>query len=185
MKEEIWKDIPGFKLLYQASSFGQIRTHIGKVTYTQKHGVRKWQQRILKQKKSKDKCHRVSLWKDGKESTLLVHRLVAMAFIPNPDNLATINHKDGDRDNNNISNLEWMSLEDNIKHGFETGLYGTNKKTRLTNKQNGEVIDFLSMSKASLYLGHNVGYISGELKKGKNESLNYKWELIKEEQNEK
>lgn len=175
---EIWKDIPGYENIYQASNLGNIRTHIDKVTYTEKRGFRKWEQRILKQKRTKDKCHRVCLWKDGKEKTLLVHRLVAMAFIPNPDNLATINHKDGNRDNNIVSNLEWMSLADNIRHGFETGLYGTNKKTRITNKKTGEILEFLSMSKASIYLGHNVGYISGELKKGKNESLNYKWELF-------
>lgn len=59
---------------------------------------------------------RVSLRKDGKSKEFLVHRLVALAFIENPKNLATVNHIDGNKLNNSVENLEWLSLSDNIKH---------------------------------------------------------------------
>lgn len=58
----------------------------------------------------------------GKRQTFLIHRLVALAFIPNPDNKTTVNHKDGNKLNNNVENLEWMSLRENIQHGYKTGL---------------------------------------------------------------
>lgn len=64
----------------------------------------------------------VSLRKDGKDKRYRVHRLVAEHFIPNPDNLPQVNHKDGNKYNNNINNLEWISQSDNAKHAFANGL---------------------------------------------------------------
>lgn len=58
----------------------------------------------------------------GKRQSFQIHRLVAIHFIPNPENKATVNHKDGNKMNNDVSNLEWMSLVENIKHGYATGL---------------------------------------------------------------
>lgn len=58
----------------------------------------------------------VGLWKNGKAKTRSIHRLVAIAFIPNPNNLDTVNHKDFNRHNNNVENLEWMSLSDNLSY---------------------------------------------------------------------
>lgn len=65
---------------------------------------------------------RVTLIKDGAEKQCLVHRLVASHFLPNPGSLATVNHIDGDKSNNAVDNLEWMSLRDNIDHAYRTGL---------------------------------------------------------------
>lgn len=78
----------------------------------------------------------------------------------------TVNHKDGDRYNNNIENLEWLSLSENIRYGFENGQYGSQKKIKLTNSNNEEHI-FRSLSKASEFLGRKSGYISGRILKNK------------------
>lgn len=60
--------------------------------------------------------------KDGQKQSYLVHRLVAKKFIPNPHNLPQVNHKDGDKDNNSVDNLEWVTGQQNVKHSVKTGL---------------------------------------------------------------
>lgn len=163
--EEIWKDIPGFPG-YQASNCGRIRSH-NKVTSSSRFPVRHWKDRILKQKVAKDRCSRVSLWKGGEERTALVHRLVASAFLENLfDTDMTVNHKDGNRQNNNIENLEWLTIGDNIRHGFNTGLFDNAKRACTFESEDGSILHFNSLSDASRFLGKNVGYVSHEVKKG-------------------
>ena len=62
------------------------------------------------------------LYKNGKEKLFRVHRLVAMAFLPNPNNLPQVNHKDGNKQNNSVDNLEWCEQSDNMKHAYKNGL---------------------------------------------------------------
>lgn len=178
-KEEIWKDIQGFEG-YQVSNLGRIRTH-NKITFTQKHGYRKWKDRILKQKwcsstsKKNRYDARVCLWKNGKEYTLLVARLVATAFFGQSD--LTVNHIDGNSKNNNIENLEWVSRKENIVKGFDMGLYPTKKVIiidKITNKKN----IYRSLSLGSKAIKKNNGYLSCQIKRNKFENDNYKWELI-------
>ena len=175
-KQEIWKPIPHYEGIYEASSFGRIRTCEGKTTYTKKHGVRHWKQRILKPKgQTYQTGYRVSLWKDGKSKDFLVARLVASAFY-GESNL-TVNHIDGNRFNNNVENLEWCSLAENIRKGFETGLY-PQMKIRVFEKATGETKEFRSLSMASKYYGHNDGFFSNKISRGKYENKELKWELL-------
>lgn len=165
--KEIWKDIPEYKGIYQASNLGQIRTAPNKTTFTKRHGVRKWKVRILKGRGDfRQTGRRVSLWKDGEAKDFLVARLVAFTFYDKDinDHSLTVNHIDGNRLNNNIENLELISLAGNIKHAFDTGLMPC-RRIKLYNKD-CELI-FRSMTKASEYIGRNHGYISLCLKNGR------------------
>lgn len=103
--KEIWKDIKGWKGLYQVSNLGNIRTLHYKKPY------------LRKLSKSKKGYLRVNLSKDKKYKYYSVHRLVAEAFIPNPDNLPQINHKDEIRTNNRVDNLEWCTSKYNCNYG--------------------------------------------------------------------
>lgn len=166
--EEIWKDIPRYEG-YQASNLGRIRTY-NKVSYTQKHGKRHWKNRILcfkpstnsSQKSHQGMGYRVDLWKNGKPKTLLVARLVATTFLEDLiETNMTVNHKNGDRLDNRVENLEWLSRSDNIKYGFENGQYKQHE-TILFN--NTEYHKFRSKSLASTFLNRNNGYISSCIK---------------------
>lgn len=165
--KETWKNIEGYDG-YQVSNLGRVRTH-SKTTYTERHGTRLWKDRILKVKISKkDNCSRVELWQGGKHKTFLVHRLVATAFLGRANKNMTVNHKDGNRLNNNINNLEWMSRADNIRYGFEHGQYSTCKRCELNRKENGKNIIYVfnSLSEASQFLGRSHSYLSTAIKKG-------------------
>ena len=164
---EIWKDIPGYEGIYQTSNYGRIRTVEGKTTFTKRHGKRVWKSRVLKGKGNNPITgKRVSLWKDGKPKDHLVARLVAITFLGVPPEGFTVNHKDGNRMNNYIDNLEWLSLADNIRHGFNTGLYSrTQKPITIIRVEDEEKFYFPSLSCADRFLNHKHGYTSGRLKK--------------------
>lgn len=99
--------------------------------------------------------------------THLVSRLVATAFIPNPENKGFVNHKNGNPLDNSIENLEWVTRSENQKHAFETGLMSTNKRVVLKELSNGIEHRFNSLSEASHFLGKNHGFISQKIKNGK------------------
>ena len=155
---ECWKDVTGFPG-YQVSDCGRVRTH-NKVTRNEMYDRREWKDRILKQKVGKDKCCRVCLWKDGSEHTVLVHRLVANEFCgQNIGTDLTVNHKDGNRLNNNADNLEWMTRADNIRYGFEHGQYTSMIETVLMD-EDGVYYNFPSRTKAYKFLGRSAIYLS-------------------------
>lgn len=165
MRMEKWLDIPGFEKLYQASNFGNIRTCEGKTTSNSRYPKRVWKQRILKQKYNTTrrgrKDARVGLWKDGKEHTFLVARLVALAWCDGYSEGTTVNHIDGNSLNNKASNLEWVTLKENIQKGFAKGLYSTAKPVTIV--VNDRALSFNSMSAASRFLGKSNQYISGRI----------------------
>ena len=161
---EIWKDVVGYEGIYEVSNKGRVRTHKDKVSWSKRFKKWKhWKQRYLKDKTPNGRDARVALWKDGKQKYFLVHRLVAFAFIPRIEGKDCINHIDGNPKNNNVSNLEWCNYKENINHAFENGLSTTNMAVRLTNHL-GIEYEFISMSRASKFLGRNHGYVSGRLK---------------------
>lgn len=176
---ENWIDIKGYEGIYEVSDLGRIRTCKDKTTFTKRHGERKWTQKVLKYKGYTPKTgYRISLWKEGKSKDFLVSRLVAFNFFEeNIENKElTVNHIDGNRMNNNLYNLELISLADNIRHAFENGLVPTCKSVELT-KEN-ETKTFYSMSKASVFLGKNKGFISSLVKKGEYNYEGYNINII-------
>lgn len=165
--EEIWKDVVDYKNIYEVSNFGNIRSKEGKVTYSDLHGKRVWKQRILKQKTDKDGYKRVELWKNKKQKTWLVHRLVANAFLQKEDGKDIINHIDGQPSNNNVSNLEWCNYQENLIHAFKNDLNQMPNQIILLDSETKTPIFFKSETDASKFLGKNHGYISSVLKRRK------------------
>ena len=164
---EIWKDIPGYEGLYQASSLGEIRTCENKVTSNARYSKRVWKSRVMKGRGDNPRTgRRVSLWKNGKSESYLVARLVAITFLGDPPKDFTVNHKDGNRMNNNIENLEWLSREDNVRHAFATGLMRSIQNSiSLKDNASGHEYYFNSLAECSRFLGRNNGYVCYRLKK--------------------
>lgn len=100
---EEYREIKGFEGLYEVSNYGNVRSLK--------------RNKILKQINIKGGYKRVSLYKYGEQYFKAIHRLVAEAFIPNPDNLPCVNHKDENPSNNNVKNLEWCDYKYNINYG--------------------------------------------------------------------
>lgn len=113
--KEVWRYIKGYEGLYQVSSIGNVRS-LERET-RQGKGYYKREGKVLKPSIGKDGYLRVHLSKDGKKSTVDVHRLVAIAFIPNEEGLPCVNHKDENKTNNVIENLEWCSYSYNNRYG--------------------------------------------------------------------
>jgi len=121
--EEIWKDIEGYEGLYQVSNFGRIKS-LSRKFYTTNNGYVITKTKILKTGLSHNGYHLISISnKNKKRKTFRVNRLIALCFIPNPNNLPEVNHKDGNKNNNNASNLEWCTRSYNCKHAYKTGLH--------------------------------------------------------------
>lgn len=104
---EIWKPIPDFEDLYEVSNYGNVRS------LCNRYG----KNIILKQGVNSRGYNIVTLCRKGRQKSVNVHRLVASVFIPNPDSLPCVNHKDEDKTNNNVNNLEWCSYYYNNVYG--------------------------------------------------------------------
>jgi hypothetical protein len=109
--EEIWKDIKGYEGYYQVSNLGRVKSVARVIQRKSKPYTVK--EKILKARPDKDGYKYLVLCVNCKTKTTSIHRLVAQAFIPNPDNLPCINHKDENPANNNVENLEWCTYSYN------------------------------------------------------------------------
>lgn len=165
---EKWKPIEGYEGLYEVSDWGDVKSlnynHTGK-------------EKIL----SVGLCwgyHIVGLCKDGISKTHKVHRLVAQAFIPNPDNLPCVNHKDEVRSNNHVGNLEWCSYQYNNNYGTCRQRSIKNKKKKVSQYNlNGEFIkEWDSAKDVQRVSGYNAAHIN-ECCKGKRRTAhNFIWQ---------
>lgn len=116
---ETWKDVKGYEGHYQVSSCGRVKSV--KRAYKTKKSWKTVPERIRIAVKTHGYLYCV-LWKDGKHERFAIHRMVADAFLENPEGLPVVNHKDGNKENNNVSNLEWCTHSENSYHAFRTGL---------------------------------------------------------------
>lgn len=116
---EQWRDIEGYEGLYQISNYGNV---LSVVFGSKNHPRLKQESRLLRLAASSSGYYHVQLYKNGVPSTRLVHKLVASAFISNPEKKPEVNHKDGDKSNNRVENLEWVTKSENLKHAALTGL---------------------------------------------------------------
>lgn len=159
MAVEIWKDVIGYEGLYQISNLGRLKkeTHIFK-QYIDKTGYLN-----------------VILTKNKVRKTKKVHRLVAEAFIKNKNKLPIINHKDGNKKNNFVDNLEWVTYKENSIHAVKTGLIKTKPVICIeTNKK------YNSVKEASINAGAFDGHISKVCKGIRKTAGGYHWKYVEE-----
>lgn len=125
MPNEVWKDIKGYEGLYQVSSLGRVRSldrsffnkDISNTPYLRGQVGRVINGVIRVPTKKNNGYLQLSLWKDDKQRTFTIHRLVAEAFLPNPKNLPYVNHKNEVKDDNRVENLEWCTHLYNCHYG--------------------------------------------------------------------
>lgn len=164
LSKEIWKDIKNYEGLYQVSNRGRIRS-INR-TIVDNWCVREFKGRILNPTEHNGKLPYlyVSLSKQGKIKKFFIHRLVAETFIPNPKNKSQVNHINGNPQNNNVINLEWVTNAENTQHAYDTGLNSKNKNCILINKTTGQTKKFSSMRKLGIHLGKSAGWAHWNVK---------------------
>ena len=129
MEQEQWKPIEEFNGQYEVSNLGRVRSM---KRYRGATG------RIMPHTKQHHGYHAVMFWMNNKAYCRKVHRLVAQAFIPNKEGLTEVNHKDGNHDNNQVSNLEWITHQANVQHSFDTGIKKPHRWTDEERKQISE-----------------------------------------------
>ena len=117
MKEEMWKPVPGYEGIYEASTYARIRS-IERSVYSRRWGCfQKRKSVILKPAISSRGYYTIVFGTNGTRKTYAVHRIIAETFLPNPNNLPVVNHKDENKANNAVSNLEWCTQKYNINYG--------------------------------------------------------------------
>ena len=114
MNKEIWKDIKDYEGLYQISNLGNVRS-LDRVV--ERHGLTNLPGRMMKTVIHSNGYVVISLSKNGKRISYFVHRLVAEAFIPNPNNYPLLNHKNEIKNDNRVENIEWCDYKYNVNYG--------------------------------------------------------------------
>lgn len=152
---EEWRDILGYEGIYQVSNKGRVKrlAHV----HTDKNGVSYFLgEKLIAISHNKKGYCLVSLSKRDIKKSMQVHRLVALAFIPNPENKEQVNHIDGDKDNNRVENLEWMTNLENMRHSID--VLGVDRQKAVRKKvicvETGEV--FSSKCEASRRYSGNL-----------------------------
>lgn len=156
---EIFKDIEGYEG-YQVSNLGRVKS------------FKRGKEKFLRNKRNKGYIF-VFLYKEGKRKECSVHRLVANAFLPNPDNLPQINHKDEDKSNNNVDNLEWCSASYNMNYATRPLIAS---KTVYQYSLNGEfVAEYPSTMEVQRQLGFAHTHISYCCNGKRKQAYGYIW----------
>ena len=148
--EEVWKDVKGFEGLYKVSNKGNIKS----LNYNKTKKEKK-----LCKVKYKSGYLYVNLWKQCKQKNYAVHRLVAQAFIENPNNYHCVNHKDENKQNNVVSNLEWCTYKYNCNYGSRNSRAGKSIAKALSKQvyQYSKDFELIAVWKSTRECGRN-GY---------------------------
>lgn len=125
--KEIWKDVPEYEGIYQVSNFGNVRS----LNYNNNKKTKE-----IAKKSHKNGYLTVVLCKNAEKKNKSIHRLVALAFIPNPNNYPCVNHIDARKENNNVENLEWCTYKQNTAHAIKCGLLNPNFMLGVTGAKN-------------------------------------------------
>lgn len=180
-EKEVWKDIFGYEGYYQISNLGRVKSH-GR--YVKGAYGKYWKEgRILKHGKTTNGYDFVYLSVNNNKKNVMVHRIVAETFIPNPEKKETVNHINGNKKDNRVSNLEWNTYKENNHHAIKTGLV----KNRFNHKgsrpvgqysENGVLINtYPSLREASRKTGIRHDAIRGNINHGW-KAGGYKWDYM-------
>lgn len=145
---EIWKPVKGYEDHYKVSDQGRVRS-LDRIIKDKIGRTKFYKGQELSQFIDKSGYPMCTLWRDSKGKNKTVHRIVAEAFIANPENKPQVNHKDGDKENNHVNNLEWVTNSENDLHAFEIGLRTVNRgsKSNLAKLTEEEVIEIRKLKK--------------------------------------
>ena len=169
--QEIWKDVKGYEGLYQVSNIGRIKSLPRKTNNQYNNGL------IRKLVIRNNGYYFINLYKNNKSKLFTVHRLVAIAFLCNPNNLPCVNHIDGNKLNNNVNNLEWCTYHENEIHAFlkklKKPIY---KKVNQYDMEGNFIKTWNSIKEAQLF--YKTTHI-GECCRGvRNQTKNYIWKYV-------
>ena len=174
--EEMWKDIENYEGLYQVSNLGRVKS-LKRDIINNRYGVAHIKEKILKPRNDGKGYVRIVLYKNNQKKQFKIHRLVAQTFILNVQNKPFVNHIDGNKQNNKVTNLEWCTCKENNLHAFNTGLNSRKLRAvcQLDTKEN-ILNEFESLCEASRFLNksshHNIMYCcNGKTKT----AYGYKW----------
>ena len=163
MGNEIWKPVVGFEGLYEVSNMGRVRNRMG---------------RIMTLSFNRNGYHRVHLINNSREKFMLVHRLVSMAFIPNPENKPFVNHLNGIKTDNKVENLEWCTSSENMQHAVKV-LHKKFRTKPVICVETGK--RFNSIKEADGYLGYlGKGHIGDCCKGTRQTAGGYHWRYTDE-----
>ena len=163
---EIWKDIVGYEGLYQVSNLGRVKSLKRIAVRTSKKGVKTNQlvkEAIKKAVPDKDGYEKVCIWKNGKSVNFFVHRLVAIAFIPNPENKPQVNHINGIKSDNRVENLDWCTNQENENHKIHV----LGKISTPLNLKNVEKVNTAIVINGKNVIGVNIQKFYNDLLDGK------------------
>lgn len=182
--QEVWKDIDGFKGLYQVSNLGRIKA-LEKKTRTH-NGHKTWPEKIIKPIIQHSGYAHVGLWKNGRQTQSCVHRLVAYAFCHNDATLFKnqVNHKNENKLDNRASNLEWVTPQENTNHGscISRRIYGRIVSVDCIDNTTGELVTtFKSQADANAWCGvaRNDSHISSCCNGTQKTAYGYRWQYHK------
>lgn len=181
---ENWLPIPEYERLYEIDTFGNVKSLDRKVRNN--NGFRVIKGKILKPKLDDKGYYKIGLTKDNKQKFYFIHRLVALTFIPNPNNYPIINHKDGNPKNNYVENLEWCTYSYNTKYAYNIGtkkpkgaehIGEKNPKNKLTEKQ---VLNILNAKKDGIHIKKAFELLNYEISFSGFEQIwyGYKWKHL-------
>lgn len=193
LKNEEWRDIKDFENLYQVSNYGRVKREKG-YRFSKRYykNGRYYNEKILTSSMNKQGYCNVQLFNStGIFKTLKVHRLVVGAFIPNPKNKPQVNHKDGNKLNNRVDNLEWCTNGENGKHAWDNGLrtknFGKNnyisKKILQYTSDKKLIKEWDCIKDISRSLGYDYGYIISCCKRKRELGHNFIWRYKEEIKN--
>lgn len=169
---ESWKMIPGSDDRYMVSTLGRLMTLNYKMT---------GQARIMKPAKDGNGYLRTMIWLNGKTSTIKLHRIVAITFLPNPEHLEEVNHINFDRTDNRVVNLEWVSRAQNLKHTLDAGRATMNNgpKNGMAKLTTEQVIEIRAKFKPYVYMMKDLAVEYGVSKATIKDVLHRHWRHVK------